>query len=90
MLGAWKIKNAPRFVHLTTIQEDAVISDDGTVQCRPDGASTAYIACEWALADGTVARASPIVAQMLPHASVMNAIRVRDRHGNAVGLGTLD
>ena len=94
MLGTWLLtwhsKDAPRFVNLTTIQEDAVISDDGTVQCRPDGASTAYIACEWALADGTVARASPIVAQMLPYASIMNAIRVRDRHGNAVGLGALD
>ncbi|MGE8320682.1 MAG: hypothetical protein ACN6O3_18165 [Comamonas sp.] len=95
--GVWLFRwlgeapDAPPFVNLNQTGEDFVSNDDGSVQCRPgSGSSSVFIQCQWYREPGVSGAVIPgLQADNLPFSNVMQAVRVRDRHGNLVGLGNV-
>ncbi|WP_395027449.1 hypothetical protein [Comamonas odontotermitis] len=94
LLGQWwlrfqsstGIQREARLVNLTTVDGDKVLSDDGTVGCvRPDASRPQRVQCTWPH-DGVDMKA--YFHQETNNRSY-NALQMRDRHGNLMGLGSV-
>ena len=94
LLGQWwlrfqsstGVQREARLVNLTTVDGDQVLSDDGAVGCvRPNASKPQRVQCTWQH-DGVDMKA--YFHQEANNRSY-NALQMRDRHGNLMGLGSV-
>ena len=88
-LGQWFLPALQTSFTLSKIEGNAAVSEDGLASCRPPvtGSADNQVSCIVRLGDGASwNRDSP--KPLMNRGGAM--IRLRDRHGNGVGLGQLD
>ena len=89
LLGQWYLPQAQKTIQLTSVSGDTATSADGLLACTLQAVDADFkVNCKQALG----AESEQYLGLILPAADRANAymVRLRDRHGNAVGLGKLD
>ena len=88
MLGQWYLPKTQKTITLVRAEGDSVMSADGLVVCTPIDRTDNDVSCGQPGANGVWVWHQFLKKPLMNRGGTM--VRLRDRHGNAVGLGKLD